>query len=137
MPTRFTSIFVTAGLIAAAVAVFDTGRVLAADHEAGVPLAPSDAAGPWTLESSGHAICVVKLSAAKSGNAGFGFTAPATCGDALPAGIAGWAPSGDGMALTGADGGVVLAFNRWSNSLFVSHRASGVDLQLQRGGPNP
>jgi hypothetical protein len=29
----------------------------------------------------------------------------------------------------------VIAFNRWSNSLFVSHRASGADIQLRRGGP--
>jgi len=29
----------------------------------------------------------------------------------------------------------VIAFNRWSNSLFVSHRASGVDVQLKRGPP--
>jgi hypothetical protein len=31
---------------------------------------------------------------------------------------------------------VVLSFGRWSNSLFVSHQASGVDIQLQRGGPH-
>jgi hypothetical protein len=29
----------------------------------------------------------------------------------------------------------VIAFNRWSNSLFVSHRSSGVDIQLKRGAP--
>ena len=47
--------------------------------------------------------------------------------------MTGWAPTGDGMALTGSDGHVLIAFSRWSNSLFVSHRASGFDLQLRRG----
>jgi hypothetical protein len=39
------------------------------------------------------------------------------------------------MALTGVDGQVLAPFNRWSNSLFVSHRSSGVDVQLMRGPP--
>jgi len=30
---------------------------------------------------------------------------------------------------------VLAPFNRWSNSLFVSHRSSGVDVQLMRGTP--
>jgi hypothetical protein len=124
-------------LIAAAAVALIGGPALAVDHEAGVPLAPSDAPGPWTLETAGHAICVLQLSAAKAGAAGFGVRVPDSCSAALPAGVAGWAPTGDGMALTGADGGVLIAFGRWSNSLFVSHQTSGVDIQLQRGGPNP
>ena len=28
-----------------------------------------------------------------------------------------------------------MGFNRWSNSLFVAHRSSGVDVQLRRGSP--
>jgi hypothetical protein len=32
---------------------------------------------------------------------------------------------------------VLASFNRWSNSLFVSHRSGGVDVQLMRGGPHP
>ena len=40
------------------------------------------------------------------------------------------------MALTGADGQVLMRFDRWSNSLFVSRRTSGDDLQLMRGAPN-
>ena len=44
-------------------------------------------------------------------------------------------PTKDGMQLIGADGQPVIAFHRWSNSLFVSHRSSGVDIQLRRGGP--
>src|SRR5580692_3041878 len=131
------SLKISAFLIAVAASSLVAGSALAVDHEANVPLAPSDAAGPWTLETGGHAICVIQLSSAKAGNAGFGFKAPATCGDTLPAGVAGWVPSGDGMALTGADGQVVMSFGRWSNSLFVSHQSSGVDIQLQRGGPNP
>jgi len=109
----------------------------AADHEAGVPLTPAEAAGAWTVETGGHAICLIQLSAEKSGNAGFAATPGANCGDALPAGVTGWAPTSEGMALTGGDGKVLVPFNRWSNSLFVSHRSSGTDVQLMRGGPNP
>lgn len=109
---------------------------LAADNEAGVPLTPAEAADVWTLESGGHAICRVELSPRKAGDAGYGARAAKDCAGALPANVAGWTPTGDGMALTAPDGHVLLAFNRWSNSLFVSHQSSGVDVQLQRGGPN-
>jgi hypothetical protein len=51
--------------------------------------------------------------------------------------VAGWKPTHDGLALTDGSGATVTAFNRWSNSLFVSHRASGADLQLSRGAPPP
>ena len=37
------------------------------------------------------------------------------------------------MALTGADGQVLLPFDRWSNSLFVSEIGSARDVQLMRG----
>jgi hypothetical protein len=40
------------------------------------------------------------------------------------------------MSLVDSDGQTVLGFSRWSNSLFVSHRSSGVDVQLKRGAPN-
>jgi len=107
----------------------------AVDHEAGTPLTPAEATGTWTLESAGHAICVLRLGREKAGSAGFALEVPATCGDALPANLAGWAPAADGMSLVGADGQALIGFNRWSNSLFVSHAASGVDVQLRRGGP--
>ena len=107
------------------------GAAFAADHEAGVPLTPAEAAGAWTVETGGHAICMITLG--RQAARGFGASARGDCGDALPAGIAGWAPTADGMALTGAGGQVLIAFNRWSNSLFVSHRSSGVDVQLMRG----
>jgi hypothetical protein len=124
-----------AGLTCASVLAVSV-HVLAADTEAGVPLTPQEAAGAWTLESGGHSICVLKLDARKSA-AGFGAEVPATCGDALPAGLAGWAPAAHGMSLVGADGQPLIGFSRWSNSLFVSHRSSGVDIQLKRGAPNP
>ena len=38
------------------------------------------------------------------------------------------------MQLIDAGGQPLIAFHRWSNSLFVSRRSSGVDIQLRRGG---
>jgi hypothetical protein len=114
-----------AGLAIAACA----GPVAAEDREAGVPLSPAEAAGAWTLESAGHAVCAIRLGADHSAHAA------SDCAGALPGPPAGWRPTADGMALVGADGQALLGFNRWSNSLFVSHRASGVDVQLRRGGP--
>jgi hypothetical protein len=103
---------------------------MAADHEAGVPLTPAEAAGAWTVETGGHAICIIQL------NADHGAAPAQNCGDSLPAGVTGWSSTADGMALTGAGGAVLAPFNRWSNSLFVSHRSSGVDVQLMRGTPH-
>jgi hypothetical protein len=99
------------------------------DHEAGVPLTPAEAAGVWTVASGGHDLCTLSLTA------GHGVKAPASCGDALPGSPTAWTATSDGMALNGPGGQLMLAFHRWSNSLFVSHRASGVDIQLRRGGP--
>ena len=101
----------------------------AADNEAGVPLSPAEAAGDWTVETGGHSVCMVTLTASHGATVGQG------CGDVLPAGITNWSATSDGMALTG--GGQTVSFSRWSNSLFVSHRSSGVDVQLMRGGPHP
>ena len=47
-----------------------------------------------------------------------------------------WQTTADGMALMDGSGQQLIAFNRWSNSLFVSHRSSGVDVQLMRGAPH-
>lgn len=104
----------------------------AADNEAGVPLAPGEAAGPWTLESAGRAICVIKLETARSG-AGYAAQSLSSCRSMLASDPAGWQPTHDGMRLVAADGGSLLGFSRWSNSLFVSHQASGADVQLRRG----
>jgi len=105
----------------------------AADNEAGVPLAPSEAAGVWTVESGGRSICTVDLSAEKAG-AGYGAKASAACGDTLKGSPTAWTPTPDGMSLVDASGQSLIRFNRWSNSLFVSHTSSGVDIQLRRGG---
>jgi Protease inhibitor Inh len=118
-----------AGLCAAALTC--ATEALAADHEAGVPLTPAEAAGVWTLETGGRDLCAMTLGTQKSGS---GFAVQAgNCSSALPGTPTAWQPTHDGMALVGADGARIIAFNRWSNSLFVSHQSSGTDLQLRRG----
>jgi len=107
--------------------------------QAGTPLAPADAAGPWTLQSKGGAVCAVTLTA-RSAAVGGDFVASIgpECQQAYGmAAAAAWKPTRDGLAFTAGDGSTVVGFNRWSNSLFVSHRASGADLQLSRGAPPP
>jgi hypothetical protein len=124
----------SAACLAAAITCLAGGPCAAAeDNDAGTPLAPADAAGPWTLVSDGRPICVVTLGKQLQGGEAYGFSAPAACADALPAGLAGWVPSPHGMDLVAADGRVLIGFGRWSNSLLVSHRSSGADLQLRRG----
>src|ERR1700722_3598442 len=115
--------------LASAFFVLARAAVAQPDHEAGVPLSPAEAAGGWTVENGGHAICMITLTA------NHGATPSGNCGDALPAGVTGWQATADGMALTGQGGQVLAPFNRWSNSLFVSHRSSGTDVQLMRGPP--
>ncbi|HTX51295.1 MAG TPA: AprI/Inh family metalloprotease inhibitor [Caulobacteraceae bacterium] len=106
------------------------GAALAADHEAGVPLTPREAVGGWTVESGGHSICMIRLTA------NYGARPDSACREALPAGVTGWRATSDGMALVGAEGRVLLPFDRWSNSLFVSLGSSGRDVQLMRGPPD-
>jgi hypothetical protein len=106
-----------------------------ARDQVGTPLAVSDAAAQgWTLETQGHAICKVRLSAQPAGNGVYRADVPAACSQTLPGGVAGWRPVTDGAALVDGQGQVLIDFNRWSNSLLVSHRSSGVDIQLRRGG---
>jgi hypothetical protein len=105
---------------------------LSADHEAGVPLSPSEASGAWTLQSGGRDICVVTLGKNRVGP-GYSAKAAPGCAGAVPGDPVAWQPTADGMRLVGADGKTVLGFSRWSNSLFVSHQSSGVDIQLKRG----
>jgi len=121
-------------ILAAAVVALFPAPVLAEDNQAGVPLAPAEAAGPWTVQTDGRDVCVLTLKAEKGGR-GYAVTPPATCHEALPGKPVAWRPTADGMQLLAADGRPLLAFNRWSNSLFVAHRASGFDVQLRRGGP--
>jgi hypothetical protein len=121
-------------LAMALLALFVLARAAVAQNvqdEAGVPLSPAEAAGGWTLEAGGHAICMVRLASDHGAAAGAG------CAGALPGGVAGWKPTSNGMALTDASGQVVLPFSRWSNSLFVGTAPSGDYLQLMRGGPHP
>jgi hypothetical protein len=121
-----------AGLIGAGLLAVPT-LAAAEDHEAGVPLTPAEAAGGWTVEVAGRGVCMITLSATKVAN-GYGAKA-GNCGDTIPGTPVAWQSTHDGMQLVGADGQPILAFNRWSNSLFVSHRSSGVDIQLKRGAP--
>lgn len=127
-PSLIAASLMTVGLAAA------PSLAAAEDNQAGLPLAPAEAAGAWTVESAGRNLCVLKLSAAKVGR-GYGVEAPAACHAFIPGAPAAWQPTADGMRLVGADGQTLIAFNRWSNSLFVSHQASGVDIQLKRGAP--
>jgi hypothetical protein len=120
-----------AGMLLGGVILAAPQVVFADDHEAGVPLTVSEAVGAWTVETGGRNVCVLTLGKDNSAKV------PASCGDALPAGVASWAPAAHGMSLGGPDGQTLIAFSRWSNSLFVSHRSSGIDVQLKRGGPNP
>jgi hypothetical protein len=106
----------------------------AARDEVGTPLRPADAAAqPWTLESHGRSICHVRLGREQVAKGVYRAEAPADCGAALPAGVAGWRPVTDGAALVDGQGRVLIDFNRWSNSLLVSPRSSGIDVQLRRG----
>ena len=120
--------------VVAAIMLSASGVAVAADEEAGVPLAPTEAAGSWTLESQGRSICVLKLGAEKSGAGVYKVDAPGSCSGALPAGVVGWSPSPHGMNLVGGAGQPLIGFGRWSNSLLVSHQSSGEDVQLRRGG---
>jgi hypothetical protein len=121
------SALIAVGLAAAALFV-GARFAVAEDNEAGVPLTPAEAAGAWTVASQGQDLCVLTLGAEHT------VKAPRSCSDALPGNPTTWQPTKDGMQLIGAGGQPVLAFHRWSNSLFVSHRSSGVDIQLRRGG---
>jgi hypothetical protein len=117
-----------AAAAAAAALVAGASSVRAADNEAGVPLTPTEAAGSWTVASNGQDLCTVTLSASH------GAKAQSSCRDVIPGAPTTWQSTSDGVQLLSADGHELIAFHRWSNSLFVSHRSSGVDLQLRRGG---
>jgi hypothetical protein len=116
---------IAAGLSAAGL-LASLPAAAAEDHEAGVPLTPAEAAGAWSVSSNGQDLCVLTL------DANHGVKAPHSCDDALPGRPTSWQPTKDGVQLIGS--GQPVEFHRWSNSLFVSHRSSGVDIQLRRGG---
>jgi hypothetical protein len=101
----------------------------------GMPLRPADAASQgWTLETRGHSICKVRLGAAAVAKDVYRVEIPADCGQVLPAGVVGWKSVTDGAGLVDGQGQVLIDFDRWSNSLLVSHQSNGVDIQLRRGG---
>jgi hypothetical protein len=116
---------IAAGLSAAGL-LASLPAAAAEDHEAGVPLTPAEAAGAWSVSSNGQDLCVLTL------DANHGVKAPHSCDDALPGRPTSWQPTKDGVQLIGS--GQPVEFHRWSNSLFVSHRSSGLDIQLRRGG---
>ncbi len=124
-------------LIAATLAGAALAGPVLADGQAGAPLAPADAAGPWTVQLAGQELCVIKLEATKTASGAYGLRQPADCGAALPANLTGWTPNDHGMTLIGQDGQPAMSFGRWSNSLLVSHRSAGQDVSLQRGVANP
>ena len=121
MRTLLMAVVLASGLAAA--------PAFAEDNEAGVPLTPAEAAGVWTVSTGGRDVCKLTMTASH------GVKADPGCADVLPGGPTAWQPTHDGMQLTGGAG--AIGFHRWSNSLFVSQRASHVDIQLRRGGPVP
>jgi hypothetical protein len=78
---------------------------------------------------------MVRLSAAKTAG-GYALQVPAACQGDLPGQPVAWTPTRDGSGLVDAGGASLIRFSPWSNSLFVSHQSSGVDIQLRRGAPN-
>ncbi|MGH7022617.1 MAG: AprI/Inh family metalloprotease inhibitor [Caulobacteraceae bacterium] len=116
----------------AACAALLAGSAVAADHEAGVPLRPAEAAGAWSLQKNGQTLCVLDLGRRRTGQ-GYAVRSRGGCGAALPGQPVAWAPTSDGMKLVGAGGQTVLNLGRWSNSLFVTPPGSGENLQLRRG----
>lgn len=100
----------------------------------GTPLKPSDAAAqPWLVESHGQTTCHIKLEGEQA-SPGVYRVSTSDCGNALPTGVVGWKPDGNGLSLLDSQGQVVVKLDRWSNSLLVAPRSSGIDLQLQRAG---
>lgn len=104
------------------------GPTLAADAEAGVPLSPAEAVGGWALSTNGREVCTIRLGARHT------VRVDTPCSGLLSTQPTSWAPTANGMKLVAADGQTVLAFDRWSNSLFVSVVGSPADIQMRRKG---
>ena len=115
-------------IIAATLAAFALPAA-AEDNQAGVPLSRVEAPGSWTISAGGKDLCTLTLAADQT------VKAPETCADVMLTRPTTWEPTRDGMRLLDVQGQPLVAFNRWSNSLFVAHRASGLDVQLRRGTP--
>jgi hypothetical protein len=95
------------------------------------PATPSEIPDSWDLQSHGHVVCRLTLSGRATHGGAYGAQIPEACRGALPPGAAGWTPTPGGIALVAPDGSVLVNFDRWSESLFVSTSA-GPDLQLAR-----
>lgn len=103
------------------------------DQMAGKPLAPAEAAGPWTLEKDGMSLCVITLGREKVAQ-GYRLSAGDSCQHALPATPAAWTPTDHGMKFVDSSGQTVMTFGRWSDSLLVTRLHGQQSLQLRRGG---
>jgi len=99
----------------------------------GLPIALKDAtAGPWTLQTRAGPICTVSFHADKLPSGVYAADIPAACNTALPAGAVAWKPVTDGLALTSADGKILLDFNQWTARDLVARRAGAPYLELVR-----
>jgi hypothetical protein len=97
---------------------------------------PGEIADAWQLQSHGHVVCRLTLSGRVTRGGHYGAEIPEACREALPPGAVGWKPVPDGIALVAADGAVLIAFERWSESLFVAGGPGAPDLQLARAPIN-
>jgi hypothetical protein len=99
----------------------------------GTPLHPGDVAGePWTLSTQGHAVCAVRFGTEQGEGGVYRTRIGRDCGQALPAGIVGWKPVTDGLALVGADASAILDFNQVTPTDLVATRAGAPFLELKR-----
>jgi hypothetical protein len=99
----------------------------------GLPLKLRDAvAGPWTLQSGKRTVCVIALSADQVRSGVYGLVIAPDCGSVLPAGIIGWKPVTDGMALVGADTRTLVDFNQWTPKDLAAPQPGAPTLELTR-----
>ena len=99
----------------------------------GLPLKVEDAvAGPWTLRTRGRTICALSLTARRAPNGVYDAEIPSDCAAELPAGVVGWKPVTDGMALVGADTSTLIDFNQWTPRDLVARRGGAPYLELTR-----
>jgi hypothetical protein len=125
--------FLLAATLAAALT--PTAGVLAQSEQQPAPqpqVRPAEMADSWLLQSQGHTLCTLRLSARAHANGVFGAKDPGDCVAPAPSGVAGWRPTGKGVDLIGANGATVVSFRRWSESLFVASGPGAPDLQLSR-----
>ncbi len=132
------SMLVAGAVVAAALAATPAlaqGMAALARDSVGLPEKPNDAAAhPWLLQSDGHTVCQVALTAEPIGGGLYRVGMPADCAQALPP-VAGWKPVTDGAAFIDGQGQVMVDFNRWSPTLLIAPRPRGApQLQLRRAG---